>query len=147
MSRFGFDQFYTAAVPCVPSRHVFLTGRNEWTLGVSVNRKFAQPHEPTWMSLLRDEGYKTLSVGKTHGIHAGSHQVPTEPRQSFNPGEVRHGFNHYEIVPTHESDELYFVVQVAIRACELLGELQDRGPFAMFIGFHAPHEPYVMPQK
>lgn len=142
-----FDQFYTAAVPCVPSRHVFLAGRNEWMLGVSGNRKFPPPDTTTWMSILRSEGYKALSVGKTHGVHAGSHHIPVTLGKSFNPGEVVGGFNHYEIAPTHEPAEMYFDVQVANRACELLQEIHNRGPFAMFIGFHAPHEPYVMPQE
>jgi arylsulfatase len=143
----SFEQFYTAAVPCIPSRHVFLTGRDEWTLGVDVNRKFSEPDEATWMSILREDGYKTLSVGKTHEIHAGSHHVQVPVGNSFNPGEIEPGFNHYEIAATKESDESYFDLQTANRACSLLGELKPRGPFAMFIGFHSPHEPYVMPQK
>ena len=119
-----FNQFYTAAVPCVPSRHVFLSGRNEWTLGVSGNRKLTQENETTWMSLLRSEGYKSFSVGKTHGIQAGSHHIPATLGDSFNPGEVVGGFNHYEIAATKEPAEMYFDVQVANRACELLKALQ-----------------------
>ena len=142
-----FDQCYTAAIPCVPSRHVFLTGRNEWMAGVSGNRRFPLPDETTWMSILRAQGYKSLSVGKTHGVHAGSHHVPTTLGKSFNPGEMAGGFNHYEIAPTNEPDEMYFDLQAANQACDLLQELNNRGPFALFVGFHAPHEPYVMPQK
>jgi choline-sulfatase len=66
---------------------------------------------------------------------------------SFNPGEVTPGFNHYEIAETRERDRSYFDLQTANRACGLLGELAPRGPFALFVGFHSPHEPYVMPKK
>lgn len=142
-----FEQFYTSAVPCVPSRHVFLTGRNEWTVGCDVNRKFSKPDEVTWMSVLRDQGYKTVSVGKTHEVHAGSHHVQVPVGNSFNPGEVEPGFNHYEVAESKEPEESYFDIQTANRACGLLGELAPRGPFALFVGFHAPHEPYVMPKK
>nr|WP_144923526.1 sulfatase-like hydrolase/transferase [Paenibacillus bovis] len=140
----AFDNFFTAASPCVPSRHTFLTGRHPWKTGVSGNAKFSTGKETTWMSILREYGYRSVSVGKTHMIHAGSFHIQVPVGNSFGNQD---GWNHFEPVATPESDDNYFDIQVARRACDALEKLSTREPFAMFVGFHAPHEPYVMPEK
>ncbi|MEQ2526728.1 DUF4976 domain-containing protein [Robertmurraya yapensis] len=140
-----FGNFFTAASPCVPSRHTFLTGRHPWKIGVSGNVKFSTEGETTWMSLLRDYGYRCVSVGKTHMIHAGSFHIQVPVGKSFGDQD---GWNHFEPAATPEQEENYFDIHVARRACDALERLNvDEDPFALFIGFHAPHEPYVMPEK
>lgn len=57
------------------------------------------------------------------------------------------GWNHFEPTATPEQDENYYDIQIARRACDAIDRLSDTDPFALFIGFHAPHEPYVMPEK
>jgi len=142
----SFDNFYTAASPCVPSRHTFLTGRQPWKLGVSGNSKFSTDSEATWMQALRDHGYRSVSVGKTHMIHAGSFHIQIPPGDSFGDNA---DWNHFEPAPTQEQDDYFFDIQTTRRACAALERLNDNDtdPFAMFIGFHAPHEPYVIPEK
>lgn len=140
----SFDNFYTAASPCVPSRHTFLTGRQPWKLGVSGNAKFSTDGEMTWMQALRDHGYRCVSVGKTHMIHAGSFHIQIPAGQSFGDNA---DWNHFEPATTEEPEESFFDLHTARRACAALERLQDTEPFALFIGFHAPHEPYVMPEN
>jgi arylsulfatase len=139
-----FDNFFIAASPCVPSRHTFLTGRQPWKLGVSGNGKFSTEGETTWMQVLRDHGYRSVSVGKTHMIHAGSFHIQIPPGKSFGDNA---DWNHFEPAPTEEQDELFFDIHTTRRACAALERLNETQPFAMFIGFHAPHEPYVIPEK
>ncbi|MBD2867198.1 sulfatase-like hydrolase/transferase [Paenibacillus arenilitoris] len=140
----AFDNFFTSASPCVPSRHTFLTGRQPWKLGVSENRKFSTGGEETWMQALRDEGYRSVSVGKTHMIHAGSFHIPINPGKSFG-GDP--DWNHFQFEQSEEPHDYFFDIQTTRRACDALRRLKDTEPFAMFVGFHAPHEPYVLPQK
>ncbi|WP_188454913.1 sulfatase-like hydrolase/transferase [Virgibacillus oceani] len=140
----SFANFFTAASPCVPSRHTFLTGRQPWRNGVSGNRKFSTEGETTWMQLLREYGYRCVSVGKTHMVHAGSFHIPVPVGKSFGEQD---GWNHFNPEASPESDDNYYDIHVARRACDALERLNDTEPFAMFIGFHAPHEPYVMPEK
>jgi arylsulfatase len=140
----SFDHFYTAASPCVPSRHTYLTGRHPWKNGVSGNIKFSTENETTWMQILREYGYRCVSVGKTHMIHAGSFHIQVPVGNSFGNQE---GWNHFEPSVTPKNEENYYDVHVARRACDALERLKETEPFAMFVGFHAPHEPYVMPEK
>ncbi|MGP4079232.1 sulfatase-like hydrolase/transferase [Pseudalkalibacillus sp. R45] len=140
----SFNRFYTAGLPCVPSRHAFLTGRQPWKVGVSGNRKFSTEGETTWMQLLRENGYRSVSVGKTHMIHAGSFHIQVPVGKSFGNQE---GWDHFHPTASPESEENYYDIHIARRACETLDRLSDSEPFALFVGFHAPHEPYVMPEK
>ncbi|CAG7615969.1 N-acetylglucosamine-6-O-sulfatase [Paenibacillus solanacearum] len=139
----SFDRFFTAASPCVPSRHTFLTGRQPWQLGVNGNGKFSKEGDATWMQALREYGYRCVSVGKTHMIHAGSFHIQIPPGESFGD---RADWNHFEPAPTREPEPYFFDIHMTRRACAAIERLNDSKPFAMFIGFHAPHEPYVMPE-
>ncbi len=141
----NFSRFYTAASPCVPSRNVFLTGRNEWISGVHGNSKFLVGDETTWMSILRDHGYHCVSVGKTHMVHAGSFHLQVPVGLSF--ADETQSFNHFRIVASPEPEESYYDLQVAARAREAIKLLKSKQPFALFVGFHGPHQPYIMPEK
>ena len=144
-----FEKFYASAAPCVPSRANFLTGKNAWNYECCGNARFytdsnaLSPQNKTWMQTLRENGYACVSVGKTHMVHAGSYHVQVPLRQSFGDED---GWDHFHPQITPEKDEEFFDVQVATRACEILERMPEE-PFALFVGFHAPHEPYVMPEK
>lgn len=140
----SFEQFYTAASPCVPSRHTFLTGRQPWQIGVSGNAKFSMGGEMTWMQALRDRGYRSVSIGKTHMIHAGSFHIQVPAGDSFGDDA---DWNHFAPAATREREDAFFDIQTARRACAALDRLSETQPFAMFVGFHAPHEPYVLPSR
>lgn len=143
----SFDNFYTCALPCVPSRYSFLTGRQPWMGGIHGNAKFAMgDSNESWMGVLRNNGYRCVSVGKTHMIHEGSFHIPVDVRKTFSQRGA--GWDHFNIEASPELEENYFDIAVANKSCEVLTELnKSEDPFALFIGFHAPHEPYVMPEK
>ncbi|MFC1736981.1 sulfatase-like hydrolase/transferase [Candidatus Hydrogenedentota bacterium] len=141
----SFDHFYTAASPCVPSRISFLTGRNPWTANVWSNMRFMTGSERTWMSMLRNHGYRCVSVGKTHMVHAGSFHLQTRTGDSY--GEYQ-PWDHFHPAASPAKEEDYFDVLATEQTCESLRMLKAREkPFAIFLGFHAPHEPYTMPEK
>jgi len=86
----------------------------------------------------------SISVGKTHMIHSGSFHSQIEAGNSF---AGQKGWRHFtpEASPADRDD--FFDVATANKTCEILDNLKTREPFAMFVGFHAPHEPYVMPEE
>jgi arylsulfatase A-like enzyme len=98
----------------------------------------------TWMSVLRESGYRCVSVGKTHMIHAGSFHIQVPVARTFGD---QGGWNHFHPCASPEPEETYFDIHATRRACQALRRLKETGPFALFLGFHAPHEPYVMPER
>lgn len=129
---------------------MFLMGRNAWDMHIYGNSRFIMdgsqtgPLERSWMQVLRDEGYASVSVGKTHMIHAGSYHIPVPLSKTFGK---RDGWDHFHVEKSPEPESTYYDIHVASRACYALERLQGDGPFALFVGFHAPHEPYVLPEK
>ena len=85
-----------------------------------------------------------MSVGKTHMIHSGSFHIQVPIGDTFGEQD---GWDHFHPCATPEKDEDYFDIHTTRRACDALSRLKECGPFALFIGFHAPHEPYVMPER
>ena len=139
-----FGSMYVAASPCVPSRAAFLTGRHSWMAGCSSNAKFVMGGQTTWMSILRDYGYACVSVGKTHLVHAGSYHIQVPVGRTFGD---QGDWDHFEPAASPAAEEDYFDVHATRRTCEALDRLKDAQPFALFLGLHAPHEPYVMPRR
>lgn len=85
-----FDQMYSSAPICTPSRAGFLTGRFGRRMGMtSEDRKFrtlnspGQPsglptNETTFATLAKQVGYRTATVGKWHlGLGANNEHLPT----------------------------------------------------------------------
>jgi arylsulfatase len=147
-----FRRFYTAAMACVASRYAFLTGHYPWQDRVAGNGRFLTGDQTTWMSILRDHGYRSVSVGKTHMVHAGSTHIQVPIMKSYNDKGIwgeGGDWNHFEAQVSEEPQDTYFEFFAVRRACEAINRLKASSdqPFAIFLGFHAPHEPYVLPEK
>ena len=67
-----FDQFFTTNSLCGPSRATFMTGLYSHAHGVMTNDSIAglshdmKSGQPTFASVLRQEGYHTMVIGKWH---------------------------------------------------------------------------------
>ena len=157
----SFSNFFTSATPCVPSRACFLMGRNAWDMNICSNSRFMQddsqtgPLEKSWMQILREEGYICVSVGKTHEVHAGSFHIPVPLGNTF--GDYMPAWNFFQLEKSPENEENVFDIYTARRTCDALNRLittrqnepnkHHPEPFAMFVGFHSPHPPHILPEK
>ncbi len=61
-----FDKFYVASPVCMPNRSSLLTGRMPSVHGVKANGTPLSRSSVTFLDLLRDAGYATALVGKSH---------------------------------------------------------------------------------
>ena len=62
-----FANAYTNSPVCVPARVSLATGRYPHNHGVWRHARYTLPPEqPTWMAAIRDAGYSTAVIGKTH---------------------------------------------------------------------------------
>ena len=103
----SFDRFYVASPVCMPTRASVMTGRMPSVHGVRANGTPLSRSAVTFVDLLRDAGYATALIGKSHlqtftGMPAL--MKPPAPRAGYAApkGEhveaVRHGLRdaHYE---------------------------------------------------
>ena len=64
---------------CVPARVCLATGRYAHDTGAWNNSPFTiSPNARTWMQQIRNAGYRTSLIGKTH-LHAGKNLIEAEP--------------------------------------------------------------------
>jgi arylsulfatase A-like enzyme len=62
----AFDRFFVASPVCMPNRSSLMTGRMPSVHGVRCNGIPLSMHSVTFVDLLRDAGYRTALVGKSH---------------------------------------------------------------------------------
>jgi arylsulfatase A-like enzyme len=62
----AFDRFYVASPVCMPNRASLLTGRMPSVHGVRSNGIPLSMQSVTFVELLRDAGYRTALIGKSH---------------------------------------------------------------------------------
>ncbi|MDO6603883.1 sulfatase family protein [Arenibacter palladensis] len=95
-----FSQFYSGSAVCSPSRACLLTGKYPLRYDIRQHFNDNEEHLPetsiTLPELLRDNGYKTVHIGKWH--LGGLRPIDYEARaagNTANPGPLQHGFDHY----------------------------------------------------
>lgn len=145
---------YAAAPVCSPARAGMITGRNPYRCGIpdwipEQSPVRLLPDEPSVAKLLRGDGYRTGHCGKWHlsGTLDGSQPTPGD-----------HGFDQWfstqnNALPNHQNPvnfvrnggsvgplEGYSSTIIADEAIKLMQQWKE-DPFAIFVWFHAPHEP------
>ncbi len=87
-----FERFYVANPVCQPNRSTLVTGRMPSNHGVRHNGITLHPHSNTFVHLLRQAGYRTTMIGKSHLQNMGVRpalQGKTEPawpvRETMHP--------------------------------------------------------------
>ncbi|MCB1437517.1 MAG: sulfatase-like hydrolase/transferase [Rhodobiaceae bacterium] len=85
-----FDRFYVASPVCMPNRASLMTGRLPSAHGVRANGIPLAAHNVTFVELLRDAGYRTALIGKSH-LQNFSGKPPLVARPRAHPGFHRPG--------------------------------------------------------
>jgi len=157
-----FANAYTPSPICVPARASLATGRWVHDIGCWDNAHGYHGQPRGWAHALRDAGWQVESIGKLHYRDADAdtgfgaqHQplhlsggvgqvwgsvrdpLPETPRPShlfdeLGPGESK--YNRYDRAS-------------AEHAAQWLRDAPRDRPWALFVGFVAPHFPLVVPQR
>ncbi len=156
-----FENNYCNSPLCVPSRASFMTGQLVSKCETWDNTKALDVDAITWPYLLREQGYETALDGKMHllgmdGLHGFDQQLTRDPHAEV---PLPH-FKWKDGIP--EADERWPSVGEAgagvspmIEADDAMESaaidyLRDPGrhekPFALCVGFIAPHFPFVVPE-
>ena len=163
LSRLGttFTHGYTPCPSCIGARRSLMTGMTPYSQGM-VGYQDGKPWEyaHTLAGELRDSGYQTANIGKTHfhppRLHLGFEQLTTSADYgewlARQPGiEVENGAHgvpgnswlgrpHH--LPEHQREETWFVSQ----AQEFLRKRDPCRPFFLCLSFNGPHPPWCPPQ-
>lgn len=156
-----FDANYCNSPLCIPSRASFMTGQYVSTNEVWDNSKPMPVDRLTWPYLLRNEGYNTALNGKMHlvgpdPLHGFERQLSRDPHIENPLGHFRWS----DGIP--QATEPWYGVREAAPGVSPMIEADDameeaaveylsdparhEKPFAMCVGFIAPHFPFIVPE-
>jgi iduronate 2-sulfatase len=155
-----FDRAYCQFTVCNPSRTSFLTGLRPDSTGILDNNtafRSKLPNVTTLPQLFRKHGYFTARAGKI--FHSGkgmddphAWEATSDPKgtplgktgqgRNLTGGRVRW----CRWLAAEGDDEDQADGQIAAEAARLLEQQQD-GPFFLAVGFHKPHDPFVVPKR
>ncbi|MFO7899592.1 MAG: sulfatase-like hydrolase/transferase, partial [Planctomycetota bacterium] len=150
-----FDNFFTNAAVCTPSRGCFFTGHYPHRHGAYHNNIPINPDEVTLGRTLADAGWQTGYLGKWHldtpGAVGRPGWIPPDRAMGFNDCRFMFNSSHAkgvteradgppELHPDPERGR-YMTDWLADKAIEFISGRRDR-PFAFVVGIPDPHEPY-----
>jgi arylsulfatase A-like enzyme len=144
-----FTRCFSPNPICTPSRACILTGQDSWTNGCVFFGEPIRESSPLWPRLLSQHGYETFFTGKWHNDGQPSARGFTCGAEIYVGGMFDHG--QLPVIqygepkkarkPAQEySSELF--VDAAIRFLERRDA--DR-PFAVYVAFTVPHDPWTPP--
>ena len=157
-----FTSAYTPCPSCIAARRSLMTGMTPYTQGM-VGYQDGKPwdYDHTLAGTLRDGGYQTVNIGKTHfhpsRAHLGFEQLTTSQDYSEwlagQPGQAgvekfAHGvppnswIGRPNFLLEHQMEEFWLVT----RALDFLGHRDPTRPFFLCLSFNGPHPPWCPPQ-
>lgn len=165
-----FTAAYAACPSCIAARACLATGQTPHTAGrIGYRDRVPWRYPVTMMSCLRDAGYQTMNVGKTHfypkRVTLGFEQLSLYDPQNFGDGlqsdyhmwleketngEIRDTTQEINsnawVVHPWQHDEYLHPNSWTITEAERLLEMRDpTRPFFLQVGFHRPHPPLDPP--
>jgi len=166
-----FNSAYAAAPSCIPARACLATGQTPYTCGrLGYEDKVPWNYKNTMMEVLRNNGYQTMNVGKTH-FYPQRVNLGFEINRLYDPQRLDEGFksdyhiwlermsngkvkdtavewdnNSWVTFPWTGGDELHPTSWTAQMGKEVLEHRDPTRPFFLQLSFHRPHPPYDPPQ-
>jgi arylsulfatase A-like enzyme len=144
-----FDRFYSNCPVCVPARGTLLTGTFPLRHGAITNDLRIRPDTRSVADVLNENGYNTAYLGKWH--------LGGAPRDQFITEKNRLGFDYWRGCNcNHNYMKAYYDdnnnvrhyedgyephIQAAL-AEEYIAAADADKPFALFLSFGTPHDPY-----
>lgn len=166
-----FQRAYAAAPSCIPARACVVTGRTPNGCGfVGYQDGVVWSYDHTLMTQLRDHGYQTVNVGKTH-FYPQRAQLGFEINRLYDAGKIESSFrsdyhqwlekesrgtvidnanafdgNAYLRYPWDAPEYMHPTSWITQQALDFLDNRDTMRPFFLQITHHRPHPPYDPPQ-
>lgn len=146
----NFPNAVSGCPVCSPYRGTLLTGRYPDKHGVFLNDVCLTNDGTSLGEAFRGAGYQTGWIGKWHlDGHGRSSFIPRDRRQGFDYWKVlecTHDYNnsfYYGDTPEKKKWEGYDVFAQTRDAQAYIRSHGDQGPFALFLSWGPPHNPYL----
>ena len=146
-----FDHAYSNCPVCVPARGTLLTGFHAFNHGAAANDMPINPQCHSIAHVLNDAGYNTAYIGKWN--------LGGTPRDRFIPEEERLGFQYWRGCNcNHDYMHAYYddesnvrhpiegyepIAQTTLALDYLNIHRTDKRPWALWLSFGTPHDPYL----
>jgi len=164
-----FENCVTPSPVCVPYRASMMCGQYPATTGVLSNGQWLPDSSVTWPGRFGSAGYRTAAIGKMHftpwDLMAGfDERVIAEDKrhvylpddhvnflrangmERFHPTQKPGYYEHLGASVTPRPKRFHIDAFVGDRAARWLSEAA-RGPFAAWVSFPGPHDPYDPPEE
>ena len=163
-----FDHCIVPSPVCVPCRASIMSGQYPSVTGVTGNGNWLPDHVPTWPRIISQTGRRTAAIGKMHfhpwdSLQGFDERIMAEDkRHIYLPDHhvqflAAHGFDrpHPTTLPgyyenlgasiTPRDRKFHVDGFVGDQAAEWL-QKNGRDPFAAWVSFPGPHDPYDPPE-
>ncbi|MCX5769434.1 MAG: sulfatase [Candidatus Hydrogenedentes bacterium] len=145
----NFTHAVSGCPVCTPYRGSLMTGQYWLTHGLFVNDVPLDPNSVTVAKVLAKNGYDTGYIGKWH--------IDGHGRSSFTPPARRQGFQFWRALEcTHDYNNSAYYADTDQKltwsgydsegqtdeACRYIHDRASSGPFALFLSYGPPHDPY-----
>ncbi|MGF1761074.1 sulfatase-like hydrolase/transferase [Photobacterium sagamiensis] len=160
-----FSQAYVSASVCGPSRAGLVTGVYQQRLGYYGNGNGATipTSQPTFMEMMKSQGYTTGVIGKWHLGDKGGHPVNRgadfyygflNGSHDYDWSDSKEGgkkwqspiYRNFAIEPPIQNSDGYLTEMFTNEAVDFIERSAEK-PFVLYLAYNAVHHPWVVPQR